>query len=182
VTNSNNDLTVRFALPNFFLTETGGGATNYENEGASLNFQKLFNLSEYRCINMDRTIIIKRLAFIKYLLNQANNASHFPEPLSSSSILSFHDAVELFLHLCAEQYNLNTKNISFIEYWEKLKPPLSTANKPELTQKESMRRLNDARVSLKHHGTLPSKLDIDNFRVICNTFFEENCNPSLTVC
>lgn len=124
---------------------------------------------------MDRTIIIKRLAFIKYLLNQANNASHFPEPLSSSSILSFHDAVELFLHLCAEQYNLNTKNISFIEYWEKLKPLLSNANKSELTQKESMRRLNDTRVSLKHHGTLPSKLDIDNFRVICNTFFEENC-------
>ena len=44
----------------------------------------------------------------------------------------------------------------------------------ELTQKESMRRLNGARVGLKHHGTLPSKLDIEAFRATATSFFEEN--------
>lgn len=37
-----------------------------------------------------------------------------------------------------------------------------------------MRRLNRARVSLKHHGTLPSKLDIEAFRASSTAFFKEN--------
>jgi len=45
------------------------------------------------------------------------------------------------------------------------------------TQKESMRRLNGARVALKHHGTSPSKLDIEAFRASATNFFEENTHP-----
>lgn len=37
-----------------------------------------------------------------------------------------------------------------------------------------MRRLNKSRVALKHHGTLPSKLDLEAFRSATATFFEEN--------
>jgi hypothetical protein len=37
-----------------------------------------------------------------------------------------------------------------------------------------MRRLNKARVALKHAGTFPSKLDIEAFRATVTAFFEEN--------
>ncbi|WP_319542337.1 hypothetical protein [uncultured Pseudodesulfovibrio sp.] len=124
---------------------------------------------------MEREIAIRRLAFIKYLLGVATSQSLQPEPLCSSAILSFHDSIELFLHLCAEELGVNVNNASFLDYWEKLNPKLLKRNKPELTQKESMRRLNKSRVALKHHGTLPALLDIESYRVIANTFFDEGC-------
>jgi len=52
----------------------------------------------------------------------------------------------------------------FMEYWDLnlIKQGLQKKEmEGELTQKESMRRLNRARVALKHHGTMPSKLDIE---------------------
>jgi len=51
-----------------------------------------------------------------------------------------------------------------MEYWDLnlIKQGLQKKEmEGELTQKESMRRLNRARVALKHHGTMPSKLDIE---------------------
>lgn len=117
------------------------------------------------------SIILKRLAFIKYIYTIALQQSQQPEPLSSASILAFHDSIELFLQLAAEHLNSDKKVDAFMEYWEVLKPKLPNEG---LTQKESMRRLNGARVSLKHHGTLPSKLSIEGFRVNSIDFFREN--------
>ena len=37
-----------------------------------------------------------------------------------------------------------------------------------------MRRLNKARVALKHHGTLPSRLDVESFRASTTAFFTDN--------
>lgn len=114
---------------------------------------------------------IRRLAFIKYLYRVAVQESKGPEPLSSVSLLLFHDAIELFLQFASEYLGVSKQQISFMEYWDLLsQEPLNV----ELTQKESMRRLNKARVALKHHGTLPSKLDIEAFRASATNFFEEN--------
>lgn len=115
--------------------------------------------------------ILKRLAFIKYLYKIGIEQSYKPEPLCSSSILLFHDSVELFLSLSCENFNIGTDNIKFMEYWEKLSKKL-----PEgfPTQKESMRRFNKSRVALKHNGTMPSKIDIEAFRATITNFFEEN--------
>jgi len=114
---------------------------------------------------------INRLAFIKYLYNVAFEHSYRPEPLSSVSILTFHDAIELFLQLASEYLHVGKEQISFMNYWELLSRKLSD---DELTQKEAIRRLNKARVALKHHGTLPSNLDIEAFRASATNFFEEN--------
>lgn len=43
-----------------------------------------------------------------------------------------------------------------------------------LSQQEAMRRLNTARVSLKHSGTQPSKTDFESFRATIANFFEDN--------
>jgi hypothetical protein len=59
-----------------------------------------------------------------------------------------------------------------MEYWDLLAPKLSAGG---LAQKEAMRRMNNSRVSLKHHGNLPSRLDVDAFRTNITSFFEDNC-------
>lgn len=113
----------------------------------------------------------RRLAFIRYLLNTAVEQSQRPEPLCSASILTFHDATELFLQLACEHLGVGRVRPNFLDYWEVLGQKLSGKGP---TQKESMRRLNSARVELKHHGTLPSKLAIEGFRANAINFFEEN--------
>jgi hypothetical protein len=118
--------------------------------------------------------VIKRLALIKYFYKEAVEQSQRPEPLCSASILTFHDAIEFFLQLASEYLDIGKKQPSFMEYWEILASKLP---KGVPTQKESMRRLNEARVALKHHGTSPSKLDIEAFRASATNFFEENTLP-----
>jgi len=120
---------------------------------------------------LDKSTIIKRLAFIKYLYKLAVDQSRRPEPLCSASILTFHDAIELFLQLVSEHLDVGKQQPTFMGYWDLISQKLSNQ---ELTQKESMRRLNRARVALKHHGTLPSTLDIEAFRASATNFFEEN--------
>lgn len=114
---------------------------------------------------------LKRLAFIKYLYKLGIGQSKQSEPLNSVSILSFHDSAELFLHLALEYLEASKNDNDFMSYWESLNAKLSSG---EITQKESMRRLNKARVQLKHHGTLPSNLDIESFRATISNFFNEN--------
>jgi hypothetical protein len=112
----------------------------------------------------------KRLAFIKYLYQHGISISNKPEPLSASSILIFHDAVELFLRLTSELYDAGRSHIRFMEYWEILSSHIPSGTLP---QKEAMRRLNQSRVNLKHHGAFPSKLDIESYRAIVGSFFNE---------
>jgi hypothetical protein len=115
--------------------------------------------------------MIQRLAFIRYLYTLASEQSAQPEPLSSASVLTFHDSIELFLQMASEHLNVGSARPDFMGYWDLINPKL---NPNQLAQKESIRRLNKSRVSLKHHGTLPSKLDIESFRSIVTSFFEEN--------
>ncbi len=114
---------------------------------------------------------MQRLAFIRYLYSIAVEQSQQPEPLGAASILTFHDSIELFLQLASEHLNVGTKRPGFMNYWDLLEPKLPTGG---LAQRESMRRLNKSRVALKHHGTFPSKLDIEAFRASATNFFEEN--------
>lgn len=119
---------------------------------------------------MDKSIT-RRLAFTKYVYRIAVEQSEKPEPMSATSVLSFHDAIELFMQLASEYLDTGQAQITFMQYWDILS---KKSPKGELTQKESIRRLNKARISLKHNGTLPSKLDIEAFRSSATNFFEEN--------
>ena len=118
---------------------------------------------------IDHTIV-RRLAFIRYLQRTGLAQSTAPAPLSCASILMFHDAVELFLQLASEHHNAGSGQPNFMDYWDLLKPKLGK----DLEQKESMRRLNKARVALKHHGTFPSQMDIESFRASATAFFKDS--------
>lgn len=115
---------------------------------------------------------MKRLALIKYIFTMGLSQSYLPEPLFSTAILTFHDAVELFLQLTCEELNIHEPKITFTEYWSKINLAL---NGTELPQKSSMARLNSSRINFKHHGNIPSKLDIEGFRASVTYFFEESC-------
>lgn len=115
-------------------------------------------------------LIIKRLAFAKYIFCLGKSQSLQPEPLCGLSILSFHDSVELFLQLALDQLGVGKKVEHFMDYWE----IVASGKGIELSQKESMRKLNNARVSLKHFGSAPSTMDIEYFRVMTEAFFNEN--------
>ena len=98
--------------------------------------------------------------------------SRQPEPCLAVSVLTLHDAVELFLQLAAEHLNVSTKNdTGFMDYWERLKQKLGGEGP---SQKQAMARFNKARVGLKHSGIRPSKDDILGYRVSVANFFLEN--------
>ena len=117
---------------------------------------------------------MKRLVFIKYLYTQGLTQSKQSPPLSSASVLSFHDAVELFLHLTLEHVGASKKDPHFMEYWDLINDKLDAY---AITQKESMKRLTNTRGQLKHHGINPSALDIENLRATTSNFFSENTLP-----
>ncbi len=121
-------------------------------------------------MELDHTLV-KRLAFIRFLYQDGVSHSHSPAPLSCASILAWHDAVELFLQLASEHLNTGSGQLSFMDYWDVLNKRLDPS---ELSQKESMRRLNKARIALKHHGTFPSDLDVEAFRAAATAFFHDN--------
>jgi len=114
---------------------------------------------------------VKRLAFIRYLYREGVSQSRGPSPYSCSSILLFHDAVELFLQLASEYLDAGSQRPKFLDYWDLLNARLEGT---ELGQKESMRRLNKARVALKHHGTFPSELNIESFRAATTNLLEDS--------
>ncbi len=108
----------------------------------------------------------KRLAVIKQLYLQGVNQSYEVEPINGFSILSFHDSVEMFMKLCAEQKGIRIdRHTNFSDYFSKI---------PDLKGGSPMVSLNSRRVSLKHSGLLPSKLDIEISRRNTMDFFEEN--------
>lgn len=115
---------------------------------------------------------MKRLALIRYMYNLAVKQSYEPEPLTGLSILTFQDSIEMFLQLSCEHLNIGVnpkKEPAFMEYFTLIKTV-----KPEFTQQDSIHRLNKARVAFKHHGNMPSKLDIESFRASTTNFFAEN--------
>ncbi len=113
---------------------------------------------------LDKEIIIRRLAIIKYLYNIGVQQSMQVETVAGFSILTFHDCAEMFLLLVAENSNKKAES-NFMNYWDAY---------PELTQKESIRALKDRRVSLKHKGQFPSKSDIEISRIAMLDFLEQN--------
>lgn len=108
----------------------------------------------------------KRLAVIKQLYLHGVEQSYEVEPMNGFSILSFHDSVEMFMKLCAEEREIKIgRDVNFGDYFSKL---------PDLHCNATMTNLNSKRVNLKHYGTLPSKLDIEISRANVTDFFEQN--------
>lgn len=115
-----------------------------------------------------------RLAFVRLFFQQGIAQSRQPEPLNVSSVLTLHDAAELFLQVVADHRGVSLPIIvHFPEYW-KLLDPTKAPNGVALTGKRSMSKLNDLRNAFKHHGTLPSVAAIAQACADVRAFLEAN--------
>lgn len=111
-------------------------------------------------------ITAKRLAVIRFLFEKGKNMSYEAQPLNGMSLLPFHDSVEMFMKLCADVRGISIpRNTPFADYYTKI---------PELKDKVQMESLNARRVSLKHHGQLPSSMDVELSRANVIDFFSHN--------
>src|SRR6266702_4400608 len=115
---------------------------------------------------------MERLAFIRLLFRHAVNQAALPAPLDAGSVLTLHDAVELFFVLAGEHLGASLpQHIQFMAYWKEL-APVKLPNGLKLPAEQQMSRLNELRKALKHHGTLPSKAAVDQACADVRTFFE----------
>ena len=108
------------------------------------------NLKRYKLkITADK---IERLVFIKYLLTQAEISKDLDRPISSTTILTLHDAVECFLQLSYEQLTGRAKlngNQILDNYADKINEILLPDKKPQIN-KAFIKRINELRNQLKH--------------------------------
>ncbi len=127
-------------------------------------------------MSLTREIILKRLAFAKFLIEKGNEESKKPEPLSSVALLHYHDALELAFLLVLEDKDINSNNLSFMQYFDKINDWINdNPPKVEISSRPSLDKLKRKRVNLKHHGIFSSKTDVQESRIIANNIFEELC-------
>lgn len=109
----------------------------------------------------------RRLAMIRLLHLRAEADSRLPAPYSADSLNRLHDTAEMFLLLAAETHHADiTPKMRFMDYWDKVR----TATGVTLQYKAQMQRMNDARVSLKHHGNEPSARTLEDARTTVRGF------------
>lgn len=117
---------------------------------------------------------MKRLAFIRLLHQHGVDQTRLPEPLTFTSVLSFHDAVEHFLILAGEHLGAGLPDrVHFMQHWSELHPK-KLGNGVDLSGKAGMDRLNRLRNSFKHVGIPPGVAAIEQARADVAAFFEEN--------
>lgn len=114
---------------------------------------------------------MRRLAMIQYMYMLAVDQSQQPEPLNMVSISNFHDSVEHFLVLASEYLNAGKTGENMMGYWAAINQKLPSR---DLGQRDSMERLNKARVNWKHYGILLPTVEIDDFKTNVGNFFREN--------
>jgi len=114
-----------------------------------------------------RVADLRRLAFIKYVLGLGREHSHDAEPNCAVALLHLHDGTELLLQLAAEKLDaVVDRSTPFLGYWAVLSKALGR----DLPFHGAMKRLNEARVALKHHGHLPGRAQVADFADVVEEF------------
>jgi hypothetical protein len=110
--------------------------------------------------------ILRRLALISHLYRDGAEQSRKPDRLAGFAVLTFHNAVELYLFLVCQHLDISVStSIPFMRYWEEVS---------QLGHKGAMQRLNEDRKKLKHQGSFPSQRDVEDHRVAVRSFFREH--------
>jgi hypothetical protein len=114
--------------------------------------------------------VVRRLAFIRFLYSQGLEQAKRPQPFAGTALMCFHDAVEMFLLLAAEHLRVNLdRKTTFEGYWDQI----ASYADIQLPSKPAMRRMNNSRVNFKHHGSIPSPDDLEQFRGDVTTFLTD---------
>lgn len=113
---------------------------------------------------------VRRLALVVHLYRLASDQSKGAEPAAGLAVLTFHDAVEMFLQLASERHGVGKERTEFMDYWA-----LLGSAGIAISQREAMRRLNAARRTLKHRGVVPAAVEVEGFRAATTNFLHDNC-------
>lgn len=115
--------------------------------------------------------MLRGLAFVRHLYALGLRQSSQSGPVAATSILTFHDAVEMLLVLGLKQHDRyrGARAYQFNDYWTELQEAGL-----EVSQRGTMEDLNRTRVNLKHHAQVPSRATIEAARVHVRDFFIEN--------
>lgn len=111
----------------------------------------------------------RRLAFAQHLIMRAQEDARLPSPLNAAAVLSAQDAVEMVLIVISQTLDLDPNKYKFMAFWEAF-----ARRGIELPYKESMRRLNDCRVAIKHRGSFPSTFDVERVVADAEAFVAES--------
>src|SRR2546427_5027547 len=115
--------------------------------------------------------LTRGLALVRYLYDLALQQSRQSGLRRATAILTFHDAVEMFLVLGLQHHDAyNDKKLyQFHEYWKEL-----ALKDVHLTQQGAMASFSRIRANFKHHAILPSSTAIEDARVHVRDFLTEN--------
>jgi hypothetical protein len=105
---------------------------------------------------------LERLLLVRYLLRQANDTYDDRNPRASGLALSLaQDAVEHLLWAAADHTGarVGTKHAPFDQLFDAVNGAQVAAGKASLPSRQALIRLNNARVSFKHHANLPDTRD-----------------------
>jgi hypothetical protein len=115
---------------------------------------------------------VQRLSFIRQLYLKAVEDSRQPHPMGAASLLTFHDAIELFLGLAAEHLSATVSTKAMLmDYFEPINAKLAPK---QLEHHGSVDRLNAARRGLKHKGLIPAPDEVERLRNGAADFIQDN--------
>lgn len=118
--------------------------------------------------------IMKRLGFVRLLYRQAVSQSHVPAPLNFSSVLAFHDAMELFF-LVAIAHLGNPQGLDLKKPFPENAKRFTAPDGKPLLGLDGVHRTGHDRNGLKHNGSIPGPDQIEHARRDVTTFLEYNC-------
>jgi hypothetical protein len=119
---------------------------------------------------LQQQILLKSLGFIRYMYEMAVQQSRQSGHRRATSILTFHDAVEMALVLGLRHHDARPQQRqNFMQYWDELE-----RIDIHVTQRGTMQALNDVRVNLKHRVIMPAPSEIESARVHVHDFFVDN--------
>lgn len=115
---------------------------------------------------MTNSTFSRRLSFVKYIYEQGIEQLSKKSSISTAlAILNFHDALEQFLMIVADELRFKFPQ-SIMGYWEE-----ASKKEKSLPYKNDMSKLNKIRVSFKHYGILPNPDDCRDIQYKLHDFF-----------
>jgi hypothetical protein len=115
---------------------------------------------------MTKEIIVQRLSIIKHLYKTGVEQARLPEVIAFTSILTFHDALDMFLQLVAQKQGITKRGKIFLMgYFDIIH---------DLQHKASINKINLRRNSIKHNGQIPANIEIQESQTITYLFLEEH--------
>lgn len=129
-------------------------------------------MSEQKTIEITKTIL-EKLAYAKFLYDQGLSNSTKPYPFSTIAILNYHDAIEFFLAVVMDAYNV-PKSQGINDCISRLKQ-----KNISISDDVGVNKISNIRNNLKHGALIPSAIQLKDSTLHTTAFLNDNCKALL---